>query len=137
MSPKSIWKAGRFPACCLLLVIPLGILSAAGETSPPADAVAPPAELRIYETSIAISARVECRRYEGKVLNCTFDPSRAVRESLDVRLLLGYSEVTIDGVTMKLERDEGASVKFRPHGAARHKEFSGNRELKISVVYVN
>ena len=90
----------------------------------------------MLETKVTVTARVQCRKYEKKVLHCTVDPSDAVAKNLDMRLLLGYTSVEIDGLVYDVSPIPSEEVKFVPQAEGSRVDVSGTREIKLSVIYV-
>ena len=93
--------------------------------------------LEVYETTVTVRSNVRCRKYEGRVLFCTLNPLSAVREVLDARLVLGYASVSIGEESYRVEPHAEGEVKLYPTGERYRKDYSGEQELKIAVVYVN
>jgi len=93
--------------------------------------------LEVYETTVTVRSNVRCRKYEGSVLFCTLNPLSAVREVLDARLVLGYASVSIGGEPYRVEPQAGGEVKLYPSGERQRKDYSGDQELKIVVIYVD
>jgi hypothetical protein len=123
-------------ACGLLTIVLLSGRIAPGGDADPVDGTVT-SQLDVYETTVSVRSDVECRKYEGRVLFCTTNPFRAVREVLETRLILGYSSVTVDGDTYVVEPQAGGEVKFYPRGEGHRKDYSGQRELTLGVVHVN
>jgi hypothetical protein len=93
-------------------------------------------ELKIYEAAVTVSDKIQCRKYEGKVLNCTLDPRKTVNRALDVKLILGYASVQIDGNRFKALQEEDGSVRFYPDHQVSRKDYTGEHEVTIGVIYV-
>jgi hypothetical protein len=93
-------------------------------------------ELKIYEAAATVRAKIQCRKYEGKVLNCTLDPRKSINRALDVKLILGYASVQIDGNRFKALQEEDGSVRFYPDLHGSRKDYTGEHEVTIGVVYV-
>jgi len=92
--------------------------------------------IKVLETKVTVTARVQCRKYEKKVLHCTVDPSDAVAKNLDMRLLLGYTSVEIDGLVYDVSPIPSEEVKFVPQTEGSRVDVSGTKEIKLGVVYV-
>ena len=93
-------------------------------------------ELKIYEADVTVHDKIQCRKYEGKVLNCTLDPRKAVDRALDVKLILGYASVQIDGNRFKVQQAEDGTVKFYPDHQGSRMDYTGEHEVTVGVVYV-
>jgi hypothetical protein len=85
---------------------------------------------------VAVTARVQCRKYEKKILHCTVDPWDAVAKSLDMRLLLGFTNVEIDGNVFEVRPIPGPEVKFVPQVDESRVDVSGTKEIQLNVIYV-
>jgi hypothetical protein len=93
-------------------------------------------EVRVLEAEVAVTAKVTCRRYEGRVLNCSADPSAAVADTLPMRLLLGYTSIEIDGKVFEVNPLSRTELKFVPQDGEKRVDVSGAREMRVRVVYV-
>ena len=125
------------------LVVIMGIALGIGSTATRAEeatgnpAVAERNELKIYGTAVTVRTKIQCRKYEGKVLNCTFDPRSAVKRVLDVKLFLGFADVEIDGKTFSVEQTKDGMIRFFPSRQGSREDYTGERELTVGVVYVD
>lgn len=129
MSSRSRSKFGWLAICCALAAIPVGFHTArSGEEA---------TEVGVYERIVTVRSNVTCRKYEGKVLYCTVNPLKAVRDAVDLKLLLGYASVSIGGDAYRVEPQAGGEVKFYPRGEGFRKDYSGEQELDLTVIYVN
>ena len=82
MSSEIVRGFGRILARMAAMTL-LGL--ALGQVAPafadPSAEQAVVSRLEVLEAKVTVKARVECKRYHGKVLNCTTDPSPAVAEA--------------------------------------------------------
>lgn len=92
--------------------------------------------VRLLEAQVSVTASVTCRRYEGRILNCSVDPSAAVADAQPMRLLLGYTSIEIDGNVFDVNPVPGAELKFVPQVGDKRVDVSGSRRIRIGVVYV-
>jgi hypothetical protein len=93
--------------------------------------------VNVVEGKVTVTTRVQCKKYERKVLHCTVEPSEEVARALDMRLLLGYTAVEIDGNVYAVNPIPEAEVKFVPETEDGRVDVSGTREIRLSVVYVD
>ena len=114
-----------------LLLLCAGVVVADQGAAPDGDSA-----VNVVEGKVTVTTRVQCKKYEKKVLHCTVDPSDAVVRALDMRLLLGYTAVEIDGNVYEVHPIPAAEVKFVPETEAGRIDVSGTREIGLSVVYV-
>lgn len=137
MSSEFLNGSGRVPAMIVAVTL-LGVLlvSAVAVVADHGDAPDGDSGVNVVEGKVTVTTRVQCKKYEKKVLHCTVDPSDAVVRALDMRLLLGYTAVEIDGNVYEVHPIPAAEVKFVPQTEAGRIDVSGTREIGLSVVYV-
>jgi hypothetical protein len=92
--------------------------------------------VRLLEAQVVVTASVACRRYEGRILNCSVDPSAAVADAQPMRLLLGYTSIEIDGNVFDVNPIPGAELKFVPQVGEKRVDVSGSRRVRVGVIYV-
>jgi hypothetical protein len=137
MATKFVRGLVRFPALFgaigLLggVLICVGAVLGAQSTEPDGGST-----VTVVEAKVAVTARVQCKKYEKKVLFCTVDAADAVAKNLDMRLLLGFTAVEIDGNVYEVDPIPGAEVKFVPQGDGARTDVSGTKEIRLNVVYV-
>ena len=137
MSSEFLNGSGRVPAMIVAVTL-LGVLlvSAVAVVADHGDAPDGDSGVNVVEGKVTVTTRVQCKKYEKKVLHCTVDPSDAVVRALDMRLLLGYTAVEIDGNVYEVHPIPAAEVKFVPQTEAGRIDVSGTRGIGLSVVYV-
>lgn len=123
--------------CAVLALVNLGAPHVHGGDPAAASEAGAPVRLEVYETTVTVRATVSCRKYEGRVLHCTVNPLRAVKEVLDANLVLGYAGIQVGGDEYDAEPEAGAAVRLYPRGEGPRKDLSGEQEMKIRVVYAN
>jgi hypothetical protein len=123
--------------CCALALMSVGLNTARGGEETAETKVGERKEVGIYETTVTVRSKVQCKRYEGKVLYCTANPLRAARVALDVKLILGYASISIEGDAYRVDPLTGGEVKFYPRGEDYRKDYAGEQELELSVIYVD
>jgi hypothetical protein len=128
----------RIPAVIVTVALLAGVLTCAGAViaAQGGETGEQTAPVKVVESKVTVTARVQCKKYEKKVLYCTVDPSEAVARTLDMRLLLGYTAVDIDGSVYPVHPIPGSEVKFIPEDEEGRTDVSGTREIGLSVVYV-
>jgi hypothetical protein len=137
MPSRSKSKFRWMVVCGALAVLSIGLYTARGGEETTETKVGEPKEVGVYEATVTVRSKVKCRRYEGKVLFCTVNPLKAVRDALDVKLLLGYARISIEGDAYRVDPQTGGEVKFYPRGDGYRKDYSGEQELELTVIYVN
>jgi hypothetical protein len=137
MSSEFLNGSGRVPAMIVAITL-LGVLlvCAGAVVADQGAATDEEAVVKLVEGKVSVTTRVQCKKYEKKVLHCIVDPSEEVARALDMRLLLGYTAVEIDGNVYHVHPIPGAEVKFVPDTEAGRVDVSGTREIGLSVVYV-
>jgi hypothetical protein len=137
MSSEFLKSPGRVPATILAIAL-LGAMLVYAGTVIGGQGAASDGEsaVNVVEGKVSVTTRVQCKKYEKKVLHCIVDPSEEVARALDMRLLLGYTAVEIDGNVYHVHPIPGAEVKFVPETEAGRVDVSGTREIGLSVVYV-
>jgi len=137
MSSEFLNGSGRVPAMIVAITL-LGVLlvCAGAVVADQGAATDEEAVVKLVEGQVSVTTRVQCKKYEKKVLHCIVDPSEEVARALDMRLLLGYTAVEIDGNVYHVHPIPGAEVKFVPETEAGRVDVSGTREIGLSVVYV-
>jgi hypothetical protein len=137
MSSEFLNGSGRVPAMIVAITL-LGVLlvCAGAVVADQGAATDEEAVVKLVEGKVSVTTRVQCKKYEKKVLHCIVDPSEEVARALDMRLLLGYTAVEIDGNVYHVHPIPGAEVKFVPETEAGRVDVSGTREIGLSVVYV-
>jgi len=137
MSCEFLRGPGRIAALIVAIALLGGVLVYAGAAfADQGGRAIGSAAVNVVEAKVTVTARVECRKYEKKILHCTVDPSDAVAKSLNMRLLLGYTGVEIDGNAYVVSPVPGAEVKFVPEAEGSRIDVSGSREIQLSVVFV-
>lgn len=120
----------------LLIFLLLGAHVVRGGDEASMAEVATTSRVGVYETTVTVRSKVECRKYEGRVLYCTVNPLRAVRDVLETRLILGYATISINGDAFDVAPLAGGDAKFYPRGDRYRKDYSGEQELTLAVVHV-
>jgi len=128
MSSQLVRGPGRVSALIVAIALLGGVLVYAGGAGG--------SDVKVLETKVAVTVRVQCKKYEKKVLSCTVDPSAAVEKNLEMRLLLGYTSVEIDDLVYDVSPIPGAEVKFVPEAEGSRVDVAGTREIKLGVIYV-
>ena len=137
MSSEFVRGSERIPVLIVAIALLCGAIVCTGTTvADQATETARGSVVKVAETKVTVTTRVQCRKYEGKVLHCTADPSDAVAESLDMRLLLGYTSVEVDGVVYDVSPIPSAELKFVPQGESRRVNASDTKEIRLNVIYV-
>jgi len=137
MSSEYVRATVRFPALIVAIAILAGLLVYAGASvAGQGDEAEATTTVKVVEAEVTVTVRVQCKKYEKKVLHCIVDPSDAVARILDMRLLLGYTGVEIDGNFYEVYPVPSAEVKFVPQTEGSRIDVSGTREIRLSVVYV-
>ena len=128
MSSEFVRGPGRVSALIVAIALLGGVLVYAGGAGG--------SDVKVLETEVTVTVRVQCKKYEKKVLHCIVDPSAAVEQNLEMRLLLGYTSVEIDDLAYDVSPIPGAEVKFVPQAEGSRIDVSGTREITLSVIYV-
>ena len=137
MSSEFLNRSGRVPAMIVAVTLLSVLLVCAGfVVADQGAATDGESAIKVVEGKVTVTTRVQCKKYEKKILHCTVDPSDEVVRALDMRLLLGYTAVEIDGNVYDVHPVPGAEVKFVPQTDEARIDVSGTREIRLSVVYV-
>lgn len=137
MASKFVRGSVRFPALIVAIALLSGVLICVGAVVAAQSAEAGEGStVKVVEAKVTVTARVQCKKYEKKVLFCTVDAADAVAKNLEMRLLLGFTAVEIDGNLYDVDPVPSSEVKFVPQSEGSRTDVSGTKEIRLSVVYV-
>jgi hypothetical protein len=121
-----------------VLVLSVCVVGAAPaeEPAPETNVVIEESELKIYEAAVTLKLAVQCRKYEGRILNCTTEVPGDLSERLETKLMLGVAGVRIGERDYDVEPLAGATVKFHARGKDREVDVSGIQDVRLRVVFV-
>ena len=137
MASKFVRSLVRIPALIVAIALLGGVLICVGAAvAAQSTEAGEGSTVKVVEAKVTVTARVQCKKYEKKVLFCTVDAADVVAKNLDMRLLLGFTAVEIDGNVYEVDPIPGAEVKFVPQGEGGRTDVSGTREIRLNVVYV-
>ena len=92
MASKFVRGSVRFPALIVAIALLSGVLICVGAVVAAQTAEAGEGStVKVVEAKVTVTARVQCKKYEKKVLFCTVDAADAVAKNLEMRLLLGFT----------------------------------------------